>query len=158
MANLHQFAGDARFGMEIHGLVGLVEVALDAQTLELLGLHAIQCSAKARHSLRNSLHRRHLVLVLALGAVLLLDLPLDRQAVAVPARHVVAVVPAHLERAGDHVLQDLVERMADMDVAVGIGRAVMQHVFRAAVKRLGIIECIVGVGHGVAIFWADGPW
>src|SRR5690606_29444729 len=47
--------------------------------------------------------------------------------VAVPARHVVGVVTAHLERARDHVLQHLVQCMADMDIAVRIGRAVMQH-------------------------------
>ena len=75
---------------------------------------------------------RHLVLVLAPGAVLLLDLPLDRQSVAVPAGNIVAVVAAHLEGTGDDVLEDLVQRMADMDVAVGIGWTVMQHVFRPA--------------------------
>jgi hypothetical protein len=198
-SDLQQFAGDPRLGMEIHGLVGLVEITLDAQTLELLGLHRHPVLGIGAAFLAEFEHRCRFLevgLFLALGAVVfLLDLPLDRQAVAVPAGHVVAVVPAHLERAGDNILEDFVERMADMDVAVGIGRAVMQHVFRAAggtgaqlvvkphslpsgdqfrlllrqspahrkigfrqVKRLGIIECIVGVGHGVAIFWADGPW
>ena len=54
---------------------------------------------------------RDCVLVLALGAILLLDLPFDRQAVAVPARHVVRVVAEHLVRADDDVLQDLVQRV-----------------------------------------------
>ena len=66
------------------------------------------------------------VLVLLLRPVLLLDLPLDRQAVAVPARNVVGVEAAHLAGAVDHVLEDLVQRGADMQVAVGVGRAVMQ--------------------------------
>ena len=95
---------------------------------------SIQCSAKARHSARNSIDR-HRVLVLALGAVLLLDLPLDRQAVAVPARHVVGVVAEHLLAARHHVLEDLVERVPDMDVAVGVGRAVVQDEFRPAAAR-----------------------
>ena len=50
---------------------------------------------------------------------------------AIPARHVVAVAPEHLLRAGHHVLQQLVQRVPDVDVAVGIGRAVVQQEFRA---------------------------
>ena len=37
----------------------------------------------------------------------------------------------HLGGAVDRVLQHLVQRMADMQVAVGVGRAVMQHEGRA---------------------------
>ena len=66
------------------------------------------------------------VLVLVLAAVLFLDLPLDRQAVAVPAGDVVGVVTGHLAGAVDDVLVDLVQRGADMDVAVRVGRPVMQ--------------------------------
>jgi hypothetical protein len=69
---------------------------------------------------------RHLVLVLAGGAVLLLDLPFDRQAMAVPAGNVMGVLAHHLLRAVDDVLEDLVQRVADMQMAVRIGRAVMQ--------------------------------
>ena len=64
---------------------------------------------------------------LALGAIGLLDLPFDRQAVAVPARHVVAVVPQHLLALHHEILEDLVQRMPDVDVAVGVGRAIVQH-------------------------------
>src|SRR3546814_16098164 len=69
---------------------------------------------------------RHVVLVLAAGAVLLLDLPLDRQAVAVPAGHVDGLPPGHVLRAVDDVLEDLVQRVADVQVAVRVGRPVMQ--------------------------------
>src|ERR1043166_708591 len=62
----------------------------------------------------------------ALGAILLLDLPFDRQAVAVPARHVVGIEAEHLLRARHHVFEDFVERGADVDVAVGIGRPVVK--------------------------------
>ena len=128
-----ELAGDARLGVEIHRRIGLFEIALDAQPLELLGLHLDPVRREVAAFLAE-LVDRHLVLVLALGAILLLDLPLDRQAVAVPAGHVVGVEAAHLERAVDDVLQDLVERMPDMDVAVGIGRAVMQHIARPACR------------------------
>ncbi len=43
---------------------------------------------------------------------------------------------AHLEGAGDDVLEDLVQRVADMDIAIGIGRTVMQDIERTAVGVL----------------------
>ena len=131
LGELQQLAGDQRLGAEVHREVGIVPVAGDAQALELLALHVDPVRGEVAAFVAE-LVDRDLVLVLALRAVLLLDLPLDRQAVAVPARHVVGVEALHLARAGDDVLQDLVERVADVDVAVGIGRAVMQHEFRAA--------------------------
>ncbi len=77
---------------------------------------------------------RHVVLVLLGGPVLLLDLPFDRQTVAVPARHIGRILAQHLLRADDQILEDLVERRADMDVAIGIGRAVMEHEFGPAAR------------------------
>ena len=71
--------------------------------------------------------------VLAVG---LFDLHLDRHAVAVPARHVRRVEPGHRPVLDDDVLQDLVDGMADVDVAVGVGRAVVQHEARASGARL----------------------
>jgi hypothetical protein len=60
-------------------------------------------------------------------AVFLLDIQFDRQAVAVPARHIGRVKAGQRLRLEDDVLEDLVDGMADVDVAVGVGRAVMQH-------------------------------
>ena len=100
--------------------------SLDAQPLELLALHGDPVIGEGA-ALATELADRHLVLVLLLGAVFLLDLPYDRQAVAVPARHVVGVLAQHLLGARDEVLQDLVQRMADVEMAVGVGGAVMQH-------------------------------
>ena len=67
---------------------------------------------------------------LALRAVIvLLDLPFDRQAVTIPARNVIGILAQHLLAAGHDVLEDLVERVPDVDVAVGVGRPVVQHEF-----------------------------
>ena len=131
---LHELAGDLRLGREGHGGVGMRPVAVDAEALELLALHVDPVLGEGA-AFAAELDDRHLVLVLALGAVLLLDLPLDRQAVAVPARHVVGVVAEHLLRAHDDVLEDLVERRADVDVAVGVGRAVVEDEARLALAR-----------------------
>src|SRR4051794_23657963 len=106
-------------------------VALDAEALELLALHVDPLLGEGP-ALAPELDHRHLVLVLALGAVFLLDLPLDRQAVAVPARHVVRVEAEHALRARHEVLEDLVQRVPDMDVAVGVRRAVMEDEARLA--------------------------
>ncbi len=134
LGDLQKFAGDTGFGVEVHRRVRVFEVALDAEALELFRLD-LDPAGRELTALLAEFVDRNLVLVLALGAVGFLDLPFDRQAVAIPARHVIGVVTAHLERAGDDVLQDLVQRMADMDVAIGIGRAVMQHEFFAAGGR-----------------------
>ena len=68
----------------------------------------------------------HIVLVQALGPVLFLHLPLNWQAMAVPAGDVVRVAAQHLVGAVDDVLQDLVQAGADVQVAIGIGRPIVQ--------------------------------
>ena len=50
----------------------------------------------------------------------------------IPARHVVGIEAEHLLALGHNVLEDLVQRVPDMDVTVGVGRAVMQHELRPA--------------------------
>jgi hypothetical protein len=57
------------------------------------------------------------------------------------------ILAQHLLRAVDDVLEDLVERVADMDVAIGIRRAVMQHEFGLA----------LGTGAQLAIEVARSP-
>ena len=73
-----------------------------------------------------------LVLVLALLAVFFLDLPFDRKPVAVPARNVRRVTPKQRLRADDHVFQHVVERVADVHVAVRVGRAIVKDELFAA--------------------------
>ena len=66
-------------------------------------------------------------LVELLGAELLLDLVLDRLTVAVPTGDIGNLIALHHPVAVDHVLGDLVHGMADVDRAVGVRRAVVQH-------------------------------
>ena len=130
---LHELGGDRRLRGVAHRRIRVLEIAVDADALELGRLHAHPVAREVA-AFAAELVDRHRVLVPALGAVFLLDLPLDRQAVAVPARHVIGVVAEHLVRADDHVLQDLVQPRADMDVGVRVGRAVVQDVFLAALR------------------------
>ena len=126
---LQELAGDDGFRVISHGQIGVLKITLDAEPAELVGLHLHPMGGEVAAFLTEFVDG-NLVLVLALGAILLLDLPFDRQAVAVPAGHIIGVIAPHLEGAGDDVLQDLVERMADMEIAIGIGRAIVKDVFR----------------------------
>ena len=72
---------------------------------------------------------RHLQLF---AAELLVDLDLDGQAVAVPAGDVGSVEAGHGLRLHDKVFEALVERVAEVDGAVGVGRAVVEDVGGAA--------------------------
>ena len=55
---------------------------------------------------------------------------------AVPARDVGRVHALQGTRLDDDVLQDLVDGVPEMDVTVGVGRAVVQDVARAPLARL----------------------
>ncbi|OIQ71806.1 hypothetical protein GALL_465740 [mine drainage metagenome] len=65
------------------------------------------------------------VVAAELAAIGLFDLVFDRQAMAIPARHIHRVIARKLAGFGDHVLEDFVDRVADMDLAIGIGRSVV---------------------------------
>ena len=125
---LADFAGDGGLGGEVHRGVARVPIPEHAEALELAGLDG-QPMRGIGAAFGAELQDRHGVLVAAGLAVFLLDLPLDGQAVTVPPRDVEPVEAGHLAAAVDDVLQDLVERMADMEVAVGVGRAVMEDEF-----------------------------
>ncbi len=133
---LEDFAGDLRLGRIAHRRIGMVPVADDAEPLEFLPLHrepVLGIGAALAAERDDGLRIGKVRLGLALGPVeFLLDLPFDRQPVTVPAGNIVGFAPGHLMRADDNVLQRLVERGADVDVAVGVRRPVMQDEFRAA--------------------------
>ena len=125
---LAERAHDRRLVFELHRLVRIVPGADDAEPLEVAALDVdvlLGVGAAGAAEIR----RAHLAL---LRAELAIDLQLDRQAVTIPARDVRRVEAGHVVRLDDEVLEDLVERGADVDLAVGVRRAVMQQVFRRA--------------------------
>ena len=63
------------------------------------------------------------------------DSVFNRQTVAVPAGDVLRIKTGQLARLDDHVFQHFVQRVADVQFAVGIRRAVVQHKQRLAVAR-----------------------
>jgi hypothetical protein len=118
--DLPQFPDDVRLEAVVHGQVGMVPVAQHAQADEV-GLLAFHLARRVFPAQFPEAGRRR---VLAVG---LFHLQFDGQAVAVPARHVGRVEALQGLGLDDDVLEDLVHRVADVDVAVGVGRAVMQH-------------------------------
>ncbi len=118
--------------LRIHRHVGPVPVAEHAESLEIPPLQVelllrIVATGGAKSPC---------VQLLADTPVLLLHLHLDRQAMAVPARHVGGVVAIQRARLDHQILQDLVHGMAQVNRAIGIRRAVMQGKARPALRDL----------------------
>jgi hypothetical protein len=103
----------------------MIPVAQHAQANEV-GLLPFDLRCRVFAAQRAELRR---IDMLAVG---LFHLQFDRQAVAVPARHIGCVKSRQRLGLDDDVLEDLVDRMADVDVAVGVGRAVVQDELGAA--------------------------
>ena len=114
-----EIAHDLGLERIVHGEVGAVPVAQHAQTneIDLLALDLTRRIFPAQFA--EPCGRD----VLAVG---FLHHQFDRQAMAIPARHVGCVEAGQRLRFDDDVLEDLVHRMAGVDIAVGIGRAVVQ--------------------------------
>ena len=150
-----ELRNNGRLAAIVHGGVAVLPVGQDAQALEAVALD-VDPLAGIGAALLAELGLGDLVLAAALAAQLLLDLPLDGQAVAVPAGHEVYVVAHGEARADDEVLQGLLQGVADMDGAIGVGRAVMQHEQRRAgrLPRLagGVIEAdLVPLGQNLRL-------
>ena len=107
-----------------HGGVGVVKVAEDADALELIALD-LQILFGVLAAGIADLERVHLQL---LAAERFIDLDFDGQAVTIPAGDVGRVETRHGARLDDEVLEALVESVAEMQGAVGVGRSVMQDV------------------------------
>ena len=80
-------------------------------------------------------------------AQLLYHLEFNWQSVTIPARHIRHILAAHCLEFQDGILENLVERRADVHIAVGKGRTVVQHKgflgLRVALPNAGVqILCI----------------
>ncbi|MNS85785.1 hypothetical protein D3C72_1196600 [compost metagenome] len=114
--------------IEAQGLVRVVPIAGDAQALEVSALD-VDLLLGELAALLPELDRIELHPDLA---PLLFHRDFDRQAMAVPARHVGRIEAGQVARLDDDVLEDLVDRVAQVDARIGVRRAVMQHEQRAA--------------------------
>jgi len=114
---------DCRFIRWVERQVGVFPFAEDAEPFEFLLLDFLEFQG-VRGGLFPEFPLINAVLV---GFDFLKNLMLDRHAVAVPSRYIRRPEAGERLVLDDNVLQYLVERRADMDMAVGIRRPVMQN-------------------------------
>ena len=121
--DLAQRADDVRLEGKIHGQVGVIPVAKHAQThkVRLLPGHLFAGIFPAFLAEGTGVD-----LVSGL-ADFLLHHQLDGQTMAIPARHIGRIEARQCAGLDDHVLEDLVHRVADMNIAVSVGRAIMKN-------------------------------
>ena len=72
----------------------MLPIPNDAEPLEFLLLHLDPMLGEDAAFVAELIDRDG-ILIFALGAVIFLDLPFDRQAMAIPARHIVRVLAEH---------------------------------------------------------------
>ena len=106
----------------VHGLVGVLPVADDAQALEAFHLNADVLLGIGLAGAAEVRHAHGLVVQL----LFLDDGGLNGHAVVIPAGDIGGVVAPHGVGAGDEVLDGLVQGVAHMDGTVGKGRAVVK--------------------------------
>mmetsp|Transcript_6581 Transcript_6581/g.20720 ORF Transcript_6581/g.20720 Transcript_6581/m.20720 type:complete len:236 (-) Transcript_6581:15-722(-) len=130
---------------ELRGLVRGVEreirrlpIRPHAEALELRALPVDRLERKRAGALAQRERRERTPLSRALDA--LQDLELDGQAVAVPAGHEAHASALHHLEPVDEVLEDLVERVPAVQVAVRVRRPVVQ---REGLARVGVAEALV---------------
>ena len=118
----------------VHGAVGPLPVAQYAQAFEVLtllvNLLGGKCTALGLH-----------VVPSQVAAMQFFDGVFNWQAVAVPARDVLRIKTAQLLALDNHVLENFVQRVANMQFAVGVGRAVVQDKKRGTLA--GIAQALV---------------
>ncbi|RMS08110.1 hypothetical protein ALP75_200319 [Pseudomonas syringae pv. actinidiae] len=117
--HLGQRADFSGFVGEVHGQVRVAPVTQHTQTDEL-GLLAFDLFGRIGTA---QLTRAVCGEVLAVGHF---DLVLDRQTMTVPTRHIGGIEARQGFGAQDHVLENLVDRMTDVNIAVGVRRTVVQ--------------------------------
>ena len=120
-----KFRRDHPFRMKIHRQIRIFPFAGDAQSLEFIALDIDPTGGKFAAFLTKFDHRNR-VFIAAFFAVFLFYFPLNRQPVTIPTWDIARISAHHLLRAHHHIFEDLIERMTNVQVAIGIGRPVMQ--------------------------------
>mmetsp|Transcript_42070 Transcript_42070/g.96437 ORF Transcript_42070/g.96437 Transcript_42070/m.96437 type:complete len:492 (+) Transcript_42070:1865-3340(+) len=140
--HLSEHAELRRLVLGLQREVRRVEVAPHAVPHERVALARHRLPREARRPLAQ-LQRRELSPLAGLHR--LQHLQLNRQAVAVPAGDVGGLPPLQQHVPVDDVLQDLVERVAHVQLAVGVRRPVVKHERLAGVGRRQLrVDLLVG--------------
>src|SRR5436853_7932655 len=128
---------DARFVAFTHRKIWISPATQDTQTFEIAAM-LIDVAQSEFPADTPKLHWSDAALF---ASELLFHLRLDRQTVAIPAGNVRRSKTSHGLRLHDHILQNLVERGAQMDCARRIRRTIVQHV--CGVPFAGLLNPLV---------------
>ena len=124
--------GDDELVLVAHGQVGLVPLAQDAQPLEIAPMQLHEALRVGPAGLADFQRRQPRLARTQLPV----HVDLNRQPVAVPPRHEGGIVARHRAGLDYHVFENLVDGRAQVDVAVGVGRPVVEHKDRRSGPRL----------------------
>ena len=108
--------------MGIKGDIGIGEIADHAHADEI-GLLDFNPFLRVGQALSPKFQRSHIGPVFA--GILQYRI-FDRKAVGIPAGDIVGFIACHMLVTDNDILQCLIQRMADMNLAVGIGRSVVE--------------------------------
>ena len=112
-----------RFVGWVHGAIRAIPITHHAEALEIDTLLLDLLGSK----LTTRFAKRVDIELLAGTTVLLFDGELDRQTMTIPTRDVGRVVTVEGTRLDDHIFENLIDGVADVDRAVGVRRTVVQH-------------------------------
>ena len=118
----------ARFVVARHGFIGRIPAAYAGNSFKLRGLQINVLLRIGAASIQNP-RRGHFQFF---APQLLIHLDFDRQSVAIEAGNVGRVETRHGLRLDDKILQPFVQCVAQVNGAVGVGRAVVQQEIGAA--------------------------
>src|SRR5215207_6548819 len=110
----------------------MIPVAEDAEALELVG-HDADEAFRIATARAPEIGHAHVPL---LGPQLPVDFEFDRQSVTVVSRRVRRIESSHRARLDDEILQDFVERGAEVYLSVCVWGTVVQHEFWSPSARL----------------------
>ena len=129
IAVFRQFIKTRDYGLFVfrfQGQVWIIPIAENPQPFEFNLLDADVFNRK----LMRQFPEFHLVHVVLCLFHLLEKLVFYRHAVAIPSRHIRRVVPLHGFEFNDDVLQGFIQRVAYVDIAVSVRRAVVEYILR----------------------------
>ena len=134
-----QFAGSGCLVFRLHGHVRVVPDAEYAQTFEFLALGVQPLGGVRSTNFADGQRVEFFILFLEF----LFNFVLNGQTMTIPAGNVLSFLSLHVSGFDDDVLENLVQSGPHVNVAVGIGRTIMQNI---------LIVCVTGSNHSVVRF------
>ena len=126
--NFTQCANGVRFHLIVHGQVGTFPVAKDTETNKALTL-----AIDLLHGIFATLFAEGGVLDFDPGlANLLFHIVFNGQTVTVPTGDIGGIIAAHGARFNDNIFKGFIHRMAQVNLAVGVGRTIVKNILFAA--------------------------